>query len=158
MSSLALFRRRLRAERGVAAVELALMLPVVVFLVMTAVPSVAAVIAYVDLSEASEAGARYATAAHLDPENPTVYRFRPDAAGVAAYLRRISEVSLDSVSVTPDPSNALPGTEVTITLTHHVSFGPLARVANALAGLVHADPPFPDGGVVLTSTATMREE
>ena len=148
----------LRSERGVAAVELALMLPVLVFLVMAAVPVASAVIAYVDLNEASEAGARYATAAHLDPENPAVYRFRPDAAGVEAYVRRVSDVPLESVTVAPDPASSLPGTQVTVTLTHRVSFGPLAGVANGLAGLVGADDPFPGGGVVLQSTATMREE
>lgn len=155
MSAFALLTR---SERGIAAVELALVLPVVVFLVMTAVPVAAAVVAYVELNEASEAGARYATAAHLDPENPGVYRFRTDAAGVEAYVRRISDVPLASVTVSPDPSAALPGTQVTLTLTHQVSFGPLATVANALAGLVGADDPFPGGGVVLTSTASMREE
>jgi Flp pilus assembly protein TadG len=151
-------RRGLRDERGLAAVEFALMLPLVVFLVMTAIPTVGSAIAYVDLNEASEAGARYATAAHLDPENPGVYRFRPTAAAVEAYLRRISDVPLDSVTVSPDPATAMPGTQITVTVTHRVSFGPLARVANGLARLVGADPPFPEGGSVLTSTATMREE
>jgi Flp pilus assembly protein TadG len=150
--------RRLREERGLAMIEAALFLPLLVFLVMTAVPVVSSVITYVELNEVSEAGARYATAAHLDPENPTVYRFRPDAAGVVAYMRRISDVSLESVSVSPDPASSFPGTQVTVTVTHRVSFGPLASVANGLAGLVGAEPPFPGGDVVLSSTATMREE
>lgn len=149
---------RLRHQDGTAAVEFALMLPVLVLMVMIAVPVVSTVLGYIDLNEASEAGARYATAAHLDPENPGVYRFRPDADAVETYLRRISDVPLESVSVSPDPATALPGTQVTVTVTHRVPMGPLARVANFFAGLVGDDPLFPDGGLVLTSTATMREE
>jgi Flp pilus assembly protein TadG len=156
--SLVAIRRRLRSERGAAVIEAALVLPVLVFLVMTATPVVSSVISYIELNEVSEAGARYATAAHLDPENPTVYRFRPDAAGVVAYVRRISDVSLETVTVTPDPASAFPGTQITVTVTHRVSYGPLATVANALAGLVGSEPPFPGGGAVVTSTATMREE
>lgn len=154
-------RRALRLRRredGAAAIEFALLLPVLVLMAMMAVPVVNTVLGYVDLNEASEAGARYATAAHLDPENPAVYRFRPDAAAVESYLRRISDVPLESVSITPDPASSLPGTQVTVTITHRVPMGPLARVANFFAGLVGGDPLFPDGGLVLTSTATMREE
>jgi Flp pilus assembly protein TadG len=156
--SLIALRRRLRSSRGTAMIELALFLPLLVFLVMTSVPAVSTVISYVELNEVTEAGARYATAAHLDPENPGVYRFRPDAEAVETYMRRISDVTLDSVTVSPDPATAFPGTQITVTVTHHVSFGPVGRAANLLAGLVHADHPFPEGGVVITSTATMREE
>jgi len=151
-------RRRIRDQRGTAAVEFALFLPILVFLVMTAVPVVSTVIGYTQMNQVSEAGARYATAAHQDPENPDVYRFRPDAAAVVAYIHRISDVPLDSVTVSPDPANAFPGTQITVTVTRNVSFGPLGRAANWIAGMVNADEPFPEGGVVITSTATMREE
>ena len=94
----------------------------------------------------SEAGARYATAAHLDPENPTVYRFRPDAAGVVAYMRRISDVPLETVTVTPGPGDRIPGdADHRDRDAPDVSFGPLAGVANGLPRLVGADPPFPGG-------------
>ena len=156
--SLVAIRRRLGSERGAAMVEAALILPVLVFLAMTATPVVSMTLSYVELNEVSEAGARYATAAHLDPENPTVYRFRPDAAGVVAYVRRISDVPLETVTVTPDPATAFPGTQITVTVTHRVSFGPVGRAANLLASLVGSDRPFPDGGVLITSTASMREE
>ncbi len=151
-------RRRIRDQRGTAAIEFALFLPIMVFIVMTAVPVVSSVIGYIQMNQVSEAGARYATAAHQDPENPGVYRFRPDAAAVVAYIRRISDAPLDSVTVSPDPANAFPGTQITVTVTKNVSFGPLGRVANWIAGMVSADEPFPEGGVVITSTATMREE
>jgi hypothetical protein len=134
------------------------MMPVVAFLLMTATPVVSAVIGYVQLNQVSEAGARYATAAHQDPENPGVYQFRPDATAVVAYIRRISDAPLDSVTVSPDPANAFPGTQITVTVTRNVSFGPLGRAANWIAGMVNADEPFPEGGVEITSTATMREE
>ena len=147
-----------RREEGAAAVEFALMAPLLAFTVMTAVSVVSLVIDYTQLTQVSGAGARYATAAHMDPENPTVYQFRPTATAVQNYVRGISNVSLDSVTVTPDPASSFPGTQVTVTVTHHVSLGPFAAVANALASVVRASPPFPGGGLTLHSTAVQREE
>jgi Flp pilus assembly protein TadG len=149
---------RPRSQRGIAAIELAIVLPLLVFLAMTAVPVIAMELNYAELNQVSQAGARYATAAHLDPETPGVYRFRPDTAAVEAYVRRISDLPLDSVTVAPDPASSFPGDQITVTVTYRASLGPLATVANALAGLVRARPPFPEGGTVLTSTAVMREE
>ncbi|MGH2723197.1 MAG: TadE/TadG family type IV pilus assembly protein [Actinomycetota bacterium] len=146
-------------ERGAAAVELVLFLPLLVFLVAAGVFVAHLVLQWGDLTDVSRAGARYATRASLDPERPGVYRFRPTGAEVASYIEGMAaEQGLDvtSVSVSPDPSTAFPDTPVTVIVTARVDPGPLGRVANALFAS------FSDAACgedfCLTQSATMREE
>ena len=147
-----------RDERGVAAVEFALLLPVVVFLAIAGATLVRLFVDHGDVTQLSSSAARYATRHGLDPDRPGVYRFRPTAAEVEAYVRRIATVPVDSVTVSPDPSTALPNTLITVTITTHSDAGPLGAVANGLAGVLGQSAPFPEGAIDRTTSTAMREE
>lgn len=158
-----------RAERGGAAVELAIFLPLLVFLATAAAFVVRLFLGYHALTDLSQTGARYATRAQLNPDAPGVYRFRPTAEEVVAYLEDVAGdqgLDLQGISVSPDPSTAFPDTPITVTVTAAIERGALGRAAR---GLTAAFPGFFGGGDVsppvcaedtfcLTTTATMREE
>jgi Flp pilus assembly protein TadG len=134
-----------RTERGAALVEIAIFLPLLVFLLAAATSVASIVTGYAKLTDASHAAARYATRAAIDPARTGTARYRPTADEVEAYVRSIAGVPIDSVSVTPDPSVARPGTPITVVVVARVSSGPLGAVAG------HDD-------VTFTSTTVMREE
>lgn len=149
--------RRVRDDRGAAAVEFALLLPLVAFLAMAGVTAIRLFNDHGELTKLSSAGTRYATRAALDPDRAE-YRFRPNAAEVEAYIRSIATVPVDDVTVSPDPTTAFPGDEIVVTITTHTDAGPLASAANALAGILGQDDPFPDGDITYTTSTAMREE
>lgn len=132
-----------RSERGSALVELAIFAPLAVLLFALSTSVVNIVITYSRLSDTSAAAARYATRAAADPEQPGAYRLRPTAADVEGYVRRIATVHVESVSVTPDPSTAFPGTPITVVIR-----------ARAPAGMFGTG----IGGFTLESITVMREE
>ncbi len=145
-------------DRGAAAVELALWLPVLLLLAVGAAAMAGLVVDYGRATDLSARAARYATRSAVDPARPGDARLRPTPAEVDAYVRSIARVEVRSVDVSPDPSSSFPGTDVTVRIRSHASLGPLAAVMNSVAALLHQSPVFPDGGVDLTTVATMREE
>ncbi len=160
--------KRLREQRGAAAVEMAIFVPLLVFLFTGAAFVVRLVLGYHALVDLSETGARYASRAQLDPDTGE-YRFRPTAAQVTAYIQSVADergLDLEGASVSPDPSTAFPGTPITISVTAVVDRGVLGRAArevgNAFPGMFgdadFATPTCGDEGFCLTTTATMREE
>lgn len=147
-----------QSERGAAAVELALFGAILCLLVGASVGALRLVADNNHLNQVTEAATRYATRSSQDPNLIGTYRTRPTAAEVTAYVESISNLPVTAVEVTPDPTTAFPGDEVTVVVTVHHDAGPLADVANSLAGLIGQDPIFPDGGMELRSAVTMREE
>ncbi|MGH2740429.1 MAG: hypothetical protein ACRDH6_08135 [Actinomycetota bacterium] len=149
-------------EEGGALLEVALFLPLVVFMAAAAAFIVGLLLDYSTLNRLSETGARYATRAGPDPSRVGEYRLRPSAAEVEAYVRGIADLPLETVSVTPDPQAALPGDDVTVTVATRVELGPLGRAVNGLVGaftgLFGEGPPLPPEGFLLESTTVMREE
>ena len=145
-------------QRGGAAVELAIFLPLLFFLAFGAITTVRVLRDYSELNQLSQTGARYATRAALDPTRPTEYRFRPTSEEVEAYVTEVAELTVTSIDVTPDPSTAYPGDEVTVTVRSRTDLGVLGWLANTMAGLVGGGDPFPEGGLDMASTASMREE
>jgi Flp pilus assembly protein TadG len=112
-------RRRvsLRSDRGQAAVELALVLPILVALLLGIVQFGIVWNNYVTLTDATRAGARAAA----------VGRFAADPVGSATAAVRNSAGTLNqaklSVSVpTPPGGWSTPGTTVTVTATYPYSF------------------------------------
>lgn len=148
---------RLRDQRGTAAIELALFLPLLVFVAVAATGIVRLVLDTSHLDHVAQAGARYATRAAPGADRGE-YRLRPTAAEVEAYVRAIADMPIESVEVAPDPSTALPGTAITVTVHARRDLGIVASSANALGRVVAGGPVFTDGGIGLSSTAVMREE
>lgn len=153
---------RTRGEQGGALIEVALFLPLVVFMAAAATFVVGLLLDYATLNRLSETGARYATRVGPDPTRVGEYRLRPSATDVEAYVREIADLPLETVSVVPDPQSALPGDDVTVTVATRVGLGPLGRIVNglvgAITGLFGGDPPLPTDGFLLESTSVMREE
>lgn len=145
-------------ETGGAAVELALFLPILVLLVAASVGAVRMVADQNHLNQVTESAARFATRSSVDPMNPEPYSTRRTTAAVVAYVEELSDLPVLAVVVSPDPTLAYPGTDVTVSVTVQHDAGPLADAANAVAGLLGQDPVFPEGGRQMHSAVTMRKE
>lgn len=149
--------RRIHPERGAAAVELALFLPLLVLLAALSVGAVRMVADQNHLNQVTETAARYATRAGTDPGSVT-YSTHRTTAEVIAYVEELSDLPVLEVLVTPDPTLAFPGDGVTVAITVQHDAGPLADAANALSGLIGQGPVFPEGGKQMQSAVTMRKE
>lgn len=147
-----------RSDTGAAAVELALFLPLLVLLMAASVGAVRMVADQNHLNQVTETAARYATRSSVDPLHPEPYSTRRTAAQVEAYVEDLSDLPVLEVLVTPDPTLAFPGTDVTVSVTVQHDAGPLADAANAVAGLLGQGPVFPEGGKQMQSAVTMRKE
>ncbi len=150
-------KRRVDSERGAAAVELALFLPLLFLLAALSVGAVRMVADQNHLNQVTETAARYATRAAADP-GATTYSTRRTTAEVAAYVEELSDLPVLEVVVTPDPTLAYPGDDVTVAITVQHDAGPMADAANALTGVIGQGPVFPEGGKQMQSAVTMRKE
>lgn len=146
-------------------VELAILIPILALLFTASVPAVRAVLHHSYLNQLSQSGARYATRGGPDPAaGAGTYSVRRTADEVETWLLDIAteDGQIDPaslvVTVDPEPSTALPNTPVTVTVQAPVALGVFASATNNLLDLFMDDPPFPEGNLVLQSTATMREE
>ena len=145
-------------ERGAAAIELALFLPMMALLIAMAVSATGLVSNQNHLNHVTETAARFATRAGDDPSNPRPHGTAPTPGAIAAYVEEISDLPVVQVQVTPDPTLTYPGGDVTVSVTLQHDAGPLGSVANAVSGLIGRDPVFPEGGMQLRSAVTMRKE
>lgn len=136
--SLALSRRRgtarLLSERGAAAVEFALVVPVLVFLLLGIIEFSKAYNVQATLSAGAREGARAMALGNAPGDAAAAVVKVAEAAHVP--------VSAGQVSVVPKTcTGAAPNTTVTVTVTHHQAFG-----SGFLGGV----------GVDLTGKAVMR--
>lgn len=146
-------RRLLRREEGAAALELGLVLPVLIVLLAMIAPLIKFGYDYMIVQRAAAHGVRYASRADINPQiraDGSLGR-RPLPSEVASFVSDSSDgkVSASTVSVNPDPSKALPGEQIVVTIDYPMSYGPLAEVANAVKSA------FFGGGAFLPSTTTV---
>lgn len=148
----------MKDERGAAAIELVLFVPLLALLMAMAVSGTTLVADQNHLNQLTETAARYATRASDDPVNPRPHGAAPTTAAVAAYVAEISHLEVVEVTVSPDPTLVPAGSDVTVDVTVQRDGGPLADAANAVAGLFGEGPVFPEGGMQMRSAVTMRKE
>ena len=134
--------------------ELVLFLPVLVLLVFGALSATEYVSDRRHISYVTEQAARYAAGAPQDARSPQPPDVRPTPAAVAAYVAEISDLPVTDVTVTPDPTVVFPGNEVTVSVTMHHDLGPIADIADALAGIIGRDQDLSGDGVDLHSSVT----
>lgn len=162
---------RLRRDDGVAAVEAALLVPLLIFVLATSATLLSGMAAANDASRAASSGLRLATKVERNPD--------PDGTrGCGAWTRRsstdevralvvaasgplVSDVSQVAVSTSDpySPTNlcrALSGSTVTVTVTYEQPIGRLGDAANALAGWFGGDPPFPDRTVTASAVGVLE--
>lgn len=166
---------RLRAdERGIAAVELALVMVLLLLVGLVTLPLFQVMIAQTDAGRGASEGLRFATKAQANPcrasdpgcvfePDPACrdLRRRPSSAGVRAYVRDTLDYPEVAVTVhDPDdpttllePCAAVPGNRFAVTVTSEHDLGALAGAANAASSLVGQPPIFPDETVTVSTTA-----
>jgi Flp pilus assembly protein TadG len=162
-----------RGSDGVAAVEMAIVLLLLMVLAFGAAPTWRMGAAYHTASRVSAETLRYATAvtAHGTRSAPgAVLRRRPTAAEVAAFAQQaagstvvtvVTLVCPDDVAAScaaGDPSSAGSGDGITVSVSVSVDLNALGSVANALGRLGGGGAIAEQGVVTMTSTAHGREE
>lgn len=165
-------RHLAKGDDGVAALELALVTVLLLLLGFGALPLYSMARSYQRVDHASAAATRFAAAVDANGRRNAdgSYRRRPNADEVTAFARDSAGDSSLVVrievcpSVTPtqctasDPTAALSGDVVRVTVSQTTDLSVLGSVANAVSSLVGAGDIAPKGEVTLSSTATSREE
>ena len=146
--------RRGSTERGSAAIELAVFLPVFILLVLAAFSATELFWNHRHLDDVTEAAARFATAAPDEFRGPRPAGTQPTPEAVSAFVGEISELPVLDVQVSPNPLHVGPGQEVTVAVTLEHEVGPIAGIVNALNELIGNDPVFPGGVMQLDSTVS----
>ncbi len=152
----------MHAERGSAAVELALLLPVLLLAALVAIPVVLRIQEANRLDEAVGAALRYATKAAPnavadpgmtcpDPRRrrsaSEVQTFLADASGGIVSAAQVGVVVRSASGIeTPDPCRGVPGSTVTVTVDWVNEVGTIGELVNGVARLVGS------GDVITTST------
>ncbi len=164
---------RAPGDEGVAAVEMAIVLTLLMVLAFGAVPLWKMGGAYHTVSRVSGETLRYATAvtSHGTRATPgATLRRRPTAAEVAVFAQQaagstpvtvVTLVCPDDVAAScapGDPSSAGAGDGITVTVSTDVDLQALGGLANAVASVGGGGPIAPQGVMTMTSTAHGREE
>jgi Flp pilus assembly protein TadG len=147
-------RRLVSREEGTAAVELGMILPILLVFLAFFGPLVKFGYEYMVLQRAVSHGVRYASRADVNAQtrsDGSVGR-RPIPAEVRSFVSDSADgmVPAAAVDVTPDPTLTLPGEQITVTVEHQLSFGPLADIVNSVKSA------FFGGGVLLPSSTTVN--
>ena len=137
---------------------MALFLPVLVLLLFVALSLTEYVADRRHLAYVTDQATRFAAGAPQDPTSPRAPGVRPTPDAVAAYVTEISDLPVLEVTVSPDPTLLYPGAEVTVAVAAKHDLGPLADIADALAGVIGREQDLSDEGVELHSTATKLKE
>lgn len=137
--------RRTGGERGVAAVELALTMGVLIALMLLVAPLAQVMISQQRLERVAGAADRFATQADDRP--------RPDCSGdnaiphpgsacvqtvAAAWLAQAGESSTPLVTVSSNPKTTAPGTPVTVTMTITRDLGPFGWLMSVTGFSAHS--------------------
>jgi hypothetical protein len=168
--------RRTGDQRGVAAVEFAIVTSLLLFLAFGALPLYAMLRGYQKTAKASAATLRYATSVSSNtsdhggtlsrrPSYDEIATFARDAADdpalavLVTVCRDATCTDIDeSTSTHASPIPARAGDTVKLTVRTTVDLSVLGRVANAVSRLSGNGPQFPENDVTMTSTASAREE
>lgn len=134
--------------------EILLFLPVLVLLVLGGLSATEYISDRRHVAYVTDQAARFATGAPPQRGGPRPPAVPPTPDAVAAYVAQISDVPIAAVTVTPDPTVLFPGSEVTVAVTARYDLGPLADLADALAGVVGLDQDLSEDGLDLNSTVT----
>lgn len=148
--------RRPTGDRGAAAVELALVLPLLALVALACAPLVRIYSDHGHVVALSERGARFATRAERAPGRAGGAT-RPTPAEVVADVQAAARFPV-TVSVDPAPADTLPGETVTVAVSATRPGGPLVAAADLVARFAGGDAVFPDAAVVIRSAVVMREE
>lgn len=153
--------RRARGEEGAAAVEFALILPILVVLLAFVAPIVKSGYDYMILQRAVSHGVRYASRVDVNPRSDGAGGLtrRPSQAEVKQFVQSAAlplVVPASSITVT-NPRAALPGGQIEVSANYTISHGAAAAFANAVKSA------FFGGGTLLadypvTVSARGREE
>ncbi len=166
-----------RGDRGVAALELAIFLSLLMFVAFGALPIYAMMRGYQRATKASTATLRYATAVSSNgtrtpggtlsrrPSYDDIRTFARDAANdadlavVVTVCRGATCTEIDENSANhASPLPARAGDTVTLTVRTTVDLSVLGKVANGVSRISGNGPTFPENDVTMTSTASAREE
>ena len=181
-SRLARAMRRRRSESGAAVVELAIALPVVLFIAFGVITFTQVVYTHLNLSSGVRAGARYAARSDYDPsaEVPTSAR-RRTAAEVRSYTAEASDpAGVKAVDCGADPhscvdvrategnggptvelEDTIAGDTVTVTATrkvHNSLYQLAADATNAVGGILGLGGFLDPGGITVRAEAVSRIE
>lgn len=169
--------RARRGDDGVAALELAILMSLLMLVAFGALPLYQMARAYQKTSKASAATLRYASAVDSNgtrdaggtlsrrPTFTEIETFARDAAGdqdltvVVTVCKGATCTDIDSSS--PDAGSPIPavsGDTVRLKLQTTVDLKVLGTVANAASRLTGNGNAFPENDVTVTSTASAREE
>lgn len=122
-----------RGEEGSAAVEFGIVLPLLLVLAAMVAPLIMFGYEYMEVQRAASHGVRYASRAETNalpggggrrPAPVEVRQFVSDSSG--------GKVAPASVTVAPDPTTALPGEVITVSIDHAFSYGAIADIANGV--------------------------
>ncbi|HUR51190.1 MAG TPA: TadE/TadG family type IV pilus assembly protein [Mycobacteriales bacterium] len=165
--------RHRRADEGVAALEMAIVVTLLLVIAFGAVPLWRTGAAYHKVSRVSGETLRFATAvtAHGTRSAPgATLRRRPTAAEVAAFAQQAAGstpvtvvvlVCPDDVAAScaaGDPSAASAGDGITVSVSTAVDLNAAGALANAVGSVGGGGEIAPQGVVTMTSTAHGREE
>lgn len=174
-------RRTRRADDGIAVVEMAIVLALLLLLAVGALPLFSLLLGHIDLGRATAEGLRFATKVEANPcsagtdgcvfELPASgcthdTRRRPSADEVEAYLRagtgndalvvRVHDPA--DPATTLQPCNSRPGTPIAVTASYDHDLGIFGSLANAASSLGGNGPMFTDNTINVRSTAIGTEE
>ncbi len=166
-----------RDDRGIAALELAIVTTVLLLLAFGALPLYAMTRAYQKVSKASGATLRYATSVASNgkrtaggelsrrPTYDEIVAFARDAADDQTLVVELSVCRAGTCTEIADgsplhaaPIPAVAGDTVSLTIRTTVDMSLIGRVANATTSLTGGAPVFPENDVTVASTAAAREE
>lgn len=145
-------------EGRTALIELAVFLPLLVLLLLVALSVTEYVADRRHVAYVTDQATSFATGAPQERPSAQAAGTPPTPQAVAAYVAQISDLPVVEVTVTPDPTLLYPGAEVTVDVTMHHDLGPLAAIADALAGLVGHDQNLADEGMELHSSVTKPKQ
>jgi hypothetical protein len=155
-------RRILRRDDGAAALEFAIILPILLALLAFVAPFIKFGYDYMVLQRAVAHGVRYASRADINPvvrSDGSVGR-RPLPSEVKTFVSNSSngKVLASTVDVTPNPTLAVPGELITVEVDYEMSYGPLADIANGVKELFFGGGAFLPSSTTVTVSARGREE
>ena len=134
--------------------EFGLIVPVLLVMLAFVAPLIKFGYDYMVVQRAVSHGVRYASRADVNPQvraDGSLGR-RPLPGEVRSFVADSSNgmVSAADVQVSPDPSKALPGEQITVTVSYPLNYGPLAEIANGVKAA------FFGGGAFLPVTTEVR--